>query len=115
MRTLAGIAFRGRTYAGTWQLADLKVEDPSLDPARVHMVGGPRGLLVVLPMSLDGWVRVVLHLPHGPRPGSGDDPGALAAEAAARGWTLSSANAAGQVPSVRSDASPHTTAAAGCC
>ncbi|MFF3013407.1 FAD-dependent oxidoreductase [Streptomyces sp. NPDC057939] len=87
LRTLAGTAFRGRTHAGTWQLADLRVEAPSLDPERVHMVGGPRGLLVVLPMHLDGWVRVVLHLPRGPRPGTGDGPGALAAEAAARGWT----------------------------
>ncbi|MFF4319220.1 FAD-dependent oxidoreductase [Streptomyces sp. NPDC001568] len=33
LRTLAGTAFRGRTYAGAWQLADLRVEDPSLDPA----------------------------------------------------------------------------------
>ncbi|WP_329124040.1 FAD-dependent oxidoreductase [Streptomyces sp. NBC_01353] len=44
LRALAGTAFRGRTYAGLWQLADLQVEDPSLDPTRVHMVGGPRGL-----------------------------------------------------------------------
>ncbi|MFJ3922108.1 FAD-dependent oxidoreductase [Streptomyces sp. NPDC090022] len=93
LRALAGTAFRGRTYAGTWQLADLRVEDPSLDPARVHMVGGPRGLLVVLPMHLDGWARVVLHLPHGPTPGPPRDAGptedtaALTAEAAARGWT----------------------------
>ncbi|MGW6878754.1 FAD-dependent oxidoreductase [Streptomyces goshikiensis] len=51
------------------------------------MVGGPRGLLVVLPMHLDGWARVVLHLPDGPAPGASDTPAALAAEAAARGWT----------------------------
>ncbi|MFD5546430.1 FAD-dependent oxidoreductase [Streptomyces goshikiensis] len=87
LRALSGTPFRGRTYAGTWQLADLRVEDPSLDPARVHMVGGPRGLLVVLPMHLDGWARVVLHLPDGPAPGASDTPAALAAEAAARGWT----------------------------
>ncbi|MEU2157991.1 NAD(P)/FAD-dependent oxidoreductase [Streptomyces sp. NPDC019396] len=90
LRTLAGTAFRGRTYAGTWQLADLRVENPSLNPARVHMVGGPRGLLVVLPMHLDGWARVVLHMPHGAAQGGSDDRGdslaALAAEAAARGW-----------------------------
>lgn len=88
LRALAGTPFRGRMYAGTWQLADLRVEDPSLDPARVHMVGGPRGLLVVLPMHLDGWARVVLHLPHD-RP-AGDSlggPEGIAAEAAARGWT----------------------------
>ncbi len=54
LRALAGTAFRGRTYAGAWQLADLRVDGPSLDPAQVHMVGGPRGLLVVLPMHLDG-------------------------------------------------------------
>ncbi|MFD7321691.1 FAD-dependent oxidoreductase [Streptomyces sp. NPDC059875] len=90
LRALAGTAFRGRTYAGLWQLADLRVEDPSLDPTRVHMVGGPRGLLVVLPMHLDGWARVVLHLPHGLAPSGADGadgPAALAAEAAARGWT----------------------------
>ncbi|MFD7611656.1 FAD-dependent oxidoreductase [Streptomyces sp. NPDC059828] len=91
LRALAGTAFRGRTYAGTWQLADLRVDSPSLDPARVHMVGGPRGLLVVLPMHLDGWARVVLHMPHGHAPGGPDDGGdglaALATEAAARGWT----------------------------
>ncbi|MER6449281.1 FAD-dependent oxidoreductase [Streptomyces venezuelae] len=88
LRALAGTAFRGRTYAGAWQLADLRVKDPSLDPARVHMVGGPRGLLVVLPMHLDGWARVVLHLPHG-RVAGGDTggPEGIAAEAAARGWT----------------------------
>ncbi|WP_405792131.1 FAD-dependent monooxygenase [Streptomyces sp. NBC_00029] len=91
LRALTGTVFRGRTYAGTWRLADLRVEEPSLDPARVHMVGGPRGLLVVLPMHLDGWTRVVLHLPHGGMPG-GDVPGGggaeeLVAEAAARGWT----------------------------
>ncbi|WP_405790195.1 FAD-dependent oxidoreductase [Streptomyces sp. NBC_01367] len=88
LRALAGTAFRGRTYAGAWQLADLRVEDPSLDPARVHMVGGPRGLLVVLPMHLDGWARVVLHLPHGRTAGGGSSgPEGIAAEAAARGWT----------------------------
>ncbi|MFG2982230.1 FAD-dependent oxidoreductase [Streptomyces sp. NPDC048258] len=87
LRALAGTAFRGRTHSGTWQLADLRVEGPSLDPARVHMIGGPRGLLVVLPMHLDGWARVVLHLPHGPAPSGADDPAVLAAEAAARGWT----------------------------
>ncbi|MFI1471457.1 FAD-dependent oxidoreductase [Streptomyces wuyuanensis] len=87
LRALAGAAFRGRTYPGSWQLADLRVEDPSLDPGRVHMIGGPRGLLVVLPMHLEGWARVVLHLPHGPRPGDTDGTEALAAEAAARGWT----------------------------
>ncbi|MEV6397381.1 NAD(P)/FAD-dependent oxidoreductase [Streptomyces sp. NPDC051907] len=87
LRALTGTAFHGRTYAGLWQLADLRVEGPSLDPTRVHMVGGPRGLLVVLPMHLDGWARVVLHLPHGPAPGGADGPEALAAEAAARGWT----------------------------
>ncbi|MFD5410176.1 FAD-dependent oxidoreductase [Streptomyces nojiriensis] len=88
LRALAGTAFRGRTYAGAWQLADLRVADPSLDPARVHMVGGPRGLLVVLPMHLDGWARVVLHLPHGRVAGGGaDGPEGIAAEAAARGWT----------------------------
>ncbi|MFD5427155.1 FAD-dependent oxidoreductase [Streptomyces sp. NPDC127084] len=91
LRALAGTAFHGHTYPGTWQLADLRVENPSLDPARVHMVGGPRGLLVVLPMHLDGWARVVLHLPHGASTGgTGPDedagPAALAAEAAARGW-----------------------------
>ncbi|MFF4423113.1 hypothetical protein ACFY04_20425 [Streptomyces sp. NPDC001549] len=58
------------------------------DPARVHMVGGPRGLLVVLPMHLDGWARVVLHLPHGRVAGGcGGGPEGIAAEAAARGWT----------------------------
>ncbi|MFD9518384.1 FAD-dependent oxidoreductase [Streptomyces sp. NPDC059979] len=87
LRALTGTAFRGRTYAGTWQLADLQVENPSLDPARVHMVGGPRGLLVVLPMHLDGWARVVLHQPQGSAPGGAEAPEALAAEAAARGWT----------------------------
>ncbi|MFB6512486.1 FAD-dependent oxidoreductase [Streptomyces virginiae] len=88
LRALAGTPFRGRTYAGTWQLADLRVEDPSLDPARVHMVGGPRGLLVVLPMHLDGWARVVLHLPHDRPAGDGvGGPEGIAAEAAARGWT----------------------------
>ncbi|MFD5488736.1 NAD(P)/FAD-dependent oxidoreductase [Streptomyces sp. INR7] len=87
LRALAGTAFRGRTYGGTWQLADLQVDEPSLDPARVHMVGGPRGLLVVLPMHLDGWARVVLHRPGGLVPGAAQDPGALAAEAAVRGWT----------------------------
>ncbi|WP_051779012.1 FAD-dependent oxidoreductase [Streptomyces sp. NRRL S-241] len=96
LRALAGTAFRGGTYAGAWQLADLRVEDPSLDPARVHMVGGPRGLLVVLPMHLDGWTRVVLHLPqgrvraaaYGPDGTDGTDgSAALVAEAAARGWT----------------------------
>ncbi|MFF4389570.1 FAD-dependent oxidoreductase [Streptomyces sp. NPDC001552] len=88
LRALAGTAFRGRTYAGAWQLADLRVEEPSLDPARVHMVGGPRGLLVVLPMHLDGWARVVLHLPHGRTAGGGSSgPEGIAAEAAARGWT----------------------------
>ncbi|WP_374777980.1 FAD-dependent oxidoreductase [Streptomyces sp. NBC_01310] len=87
LRALTGTAFRGRTYAGTWQLADLQVDNPSLDPARVHMVGGPRGLLVVLPMHLDGWARVVLDLPHGPAPSGPDGPEALAAEAATRGWT----------------------------
>ncbi|MEU6294207.1 FAD-dependent oxidoreductase [Streptomyces erythrochromogenes] len=92
LRALTGASFRGRTYGGTWQLADLQVEDPSLDPARVHMVGGPRGLLVVLPMHLDGWARVVLHrpdgpVPEGPVPDAAEDPGAFAAEAAARGWT----------------------------
>ncbi|MEU6486479.1 NAD(P)/FAD-dependent oxidoreductase [Streptomyces sp. NPDC046887] len=86
LRTLAGTAFRGRTYPGTWQLADLRVEDPSLDPARIHMVGGERGLLVVLPMHLDGWARVVLQRPHTPAPFE-DGPEALAAEASARGWT----------------------------
>ncbi|HEY9367976.1 NAD(P)/FAD-dependent oxidoreductase [Streptomyces sp.] len=85
LRAVTGSAFPGRTYSGTWLLADLRVEDPSLDPSHVHMVGGPRGLLVVLPMHLDGWVRVVLHLPHGPASGS-DSPDAIAAEAAARGW-----------------------------
>ncbi|WP_051782324.1 MULTISPECIES: FAD-dependent oxidoreductase [unclassified Streptomyces] len=68
---LAGTPFCGRTYAGTWQLANLRMADPSPDPARVHMVGGPRGLLVVLPMHLDGWARVVLHLPNGQVPGGG--------------------------------------------
>ncbi|MFD8888884.1 FAD-dependent oxidoreductase [Streptomyces sp. NPDC059566] len=99
LRALAGTAFRGGTYAGAWQLADLRVDDPSLDPARVHMVGGPRGLLVVLPMHLDGWTRVVLHLPqgrvraaaNGPEgtdgPDGRDGSAALVAEAAARGWT----------------------------
>ncbi|MFB7368577.1 FAD-dependent oxidoreductase [Streptomyces sp. NPDC056222] len=87
LRALAGTAFRGRTHAGLWQLADLRVEDPSLDPTRVHMVGGPRGLLVVLPMHLDGWARVVLHRPHGLAPGDADGPAGLAAEASARGWT----------------------------
>ncbi|WKD30728.1 FAD-dependent oxidoreductase [Streptomyces xanthophaeus] len=86
LRALAGTAFRGRTYAGAWQLADLRVEDPSLDAARVHMVGGPRGLLVVLPMHLDGWARVVMHLPHDRGEGLGGPEG-IAAEAAARGWT----------------------------
>ncbi|MFE3789170.1 FAD-dependent oxidoreductase [Streptomyces goshikiensis] len=47
------------------------------DPARVHMVGGPRGLLVVLPMHLDGWARVVLRLPDGPAPGASGTPAAL--------------------------------------
>ncbi|MGW4690531.1 FAD-dependent oxidoreductase [Streptomyces sp. NPDC004244] len=87
LRALAGTAFPGRTYAGTWHLADLRVEDPSMDPGRVHMIGGPRGLLVVLPMHLDGWARVVLHLPHGPAQEGADGPAWLAAEAAARGWT----------------------------
>ncbi|MFI8344681.1 FAD-dependent oxidoreductase [Streptomyces sp. NPDC085639] len=93
LRALAGTAFRGGTYAGAWQLADLRVDAPSLDPARVHMVGGPRGLLVVLPMHLDGWTRVVLHLPQGrvraaaKRPDGTDGSAALVAEAAARGWT----------------------------
>ncbi|WP_158515577.1 NAD(P)/FAD-dependent oxidoreductase, partial [Kitasatospora sp. MBT63] len=91
LRALAGTAFRGRTYTGTWQLADLRVEDSSLDLTRVHMVGGPRGLLVVLPMHLDGWARVVLHLPSGrtpdgalapaatPVPDGRADPAAIAA------------------------------------
>ncbi|MFJ2477410.1 FAD-dependent oxidoreductase [Streptomyces sp. NPDC087659] len=87
LRALAGAAFHGRTYPGTWRLADLRVEHPSLDPGRVHMMGGPRGLLVVLPMHLEGWARVVLHLPHGPAPGDTDGIASLAAEAAARGWT----------------------------
>ncbi|MGV9271591.1 FAD-dependent oxidoreductase [Kitasatospora sp. NPDC003701] len=103
LRTLTGTAFRGRTYPGRWQLADLRVTDPSLDPARVHMVGGPRGLLVVLPMHLDGWVRVVLHRPADDRTGAdrpvddrsadgagtegADGSATLVAEAAARGWT----------------------------
>ncbi|GAA0674057.1 hypothetical protein GCM10010193_28600 [Kitasatospora atroaurantiaca] len=115
LRALAGTAFRGRTYAGTWQLADLRVEDPSLDPARVHMVGGPRGLLVVLPMHLDGWARVVLHLPHGPAPSGADGAAVLAAEAAARGGRRPFANADGRVPSAPTGASPHTTGAGGCC
>ncbi|MET9638585.1 NAD(P)/FAD-dependent oxidoreductase [Streptomyces virginiae] len=89
LRALAGTAFRGRTYGGTWQLADLQVDGPSLDPARVHMVGGPRGLLVVLPMHLDGWARVVLHRPDGLPPGAAQDPEALVGEAAVRGWTAS--------------------------
>lgn len=93
LRALTGTAFRGRTYPGGWQLADLRVTGPSLDPARVHMVGGPRGLLVVLPMHLDGWVRVVLHRPAvgraagGPGADSADGPAVLVAEAAVRGWT----------------------------
>ncbi|MFJ5631646.1 FAD-dependent oxidoreductase [Streptomyces goshikiensis] len=33
LQALSGTPFRGRTYAGTWQLADLRVEAPSLDPA----------------------------------------------------------------------------------
>lgn len=89
LRALTGTAFRGRTYGGTWQLADLQVDGPSMDPARVHMVGGPRGLLVVLPMHLDGSARVVLHRPGGPVPDGTEDPWSLAAEAAARGWTAS--------------------------
>ncbi|MFJ9648859.1 FAD-dependent oxidoreductase [Streptomyces sp. NPDC101206] len=40
-----------------------------------HMIGGPRGLLVVL------------HLPHDPAQEGADGPAWLAAEAAARGWT----------------------------
>ncbi|MFG2821263.1 FAD-dependent oxidoreductase [Kitasatospora sp. NPDC048365] len=90
LRALSGTGFRGWTYPGSWQLADLRVSDPALDPGLVHMVGGPRGLLVVLPMHLDGWVRVVLHLPSvSPAESS---PGAvepLVAEAAARGWAAS--------------------------
>ncbi|WP_354637571.1 FAD-dependent oxidoreductase [Kitasatospora camelliae] len=88
MRALSGTEFRGRTYPGTWRLADLRVEGPSLDPALVHMVGGPRGLMVVLPMHLDGWARVVLHLPQGGPEADGEEgAAALTAEAAARGWT----------------------------
>ncbi|MFE5806648.1 FAD-dependent oxidoreductase [Streptomyces sp. NPDC056491] len=121
LRALTGTVFRGRTYAGTWQLADLRVEEPSLDPARVHMVGGPRGLLVVLPMHLDGWTRVVLHLPHGAMPG-GDVPGGgvpgggvpggeggaeeLVAEAAARGWTAHSPSRPGAACSPRRSPAP---------
>ncbi|RST09549.1 FAD-dependent monooxygenase [Streptomyces sp. WAC05374] len=96
LRALTGTPFRGTTYPGSWFLADLRVTEPSVDPGRVHMICDPRGLLVVLPMHLEGWVRVVMHRPGPALAGRGApsayarDEGGLAgvmAETSARGWT----------------------------
>lgn len=84
VRALTGIDFPGRTYPGDWLLADLHVGPASHDPAEMHMLFSERGLAVVLPMHLDDWLRVFVHLPDGAEVASLD---ALLTELARRGWT----------------------------
>ncbi|MCZ0991644.1 FAD-dependent oxidoreductase [Streptomyces diastatochromogenes] len=96
VRSVTGTAFRGHTHPGLWTLADLQVSAASLPLDRIHMITSRRGLLVVLPMHLDGWVRIVQHHPspatHAftvgcPPDGTQGVSSALLQEAAARGWT----------------------------
>ncbi|MFJ9817487.1 FAD-dependent oxidoreductase [Streptomyces sp. NPDC101151] len=96
VRSQTRTPFRGHTHPGLWTLADLQVSGSSLPLDRIHMVTSRRGLMVVLPMHLDGWVRTVLHHPSAAAPavtaqsppkGVQDAPAALLQEAAARGWT----------------------------
>ncbi|TIN66914.1 MAG: pentachlorophenol monooxygenase, partial [Mesorhizobium sp.] len=71
VREAAGIGFDGEAYAGSFVLADVRLDWP-LGPTEVSLLFSPAGLVVVAPLP-DGSYRIVATMDEAPeRPGIAD-------------------------------------------
>jgi 2-polyprenyl-6-methoxyphenol hydroxylase-like FAD-dependent oxidoreductase len=70
VRRLAGIAFRGGTYAQSFLLADLEAD--GIDPGAAHAFLSATGILLFLPLLQPAtWRMLVMHPPGEPAPAEG--------------------------------------------